>query len=112
MPTPSIRANRVSIHVRVSRRPDSARNWLLPNVLVLSSSAIAATVPIMLFETPHAELSDEEVAAVLRQTMASAERLRRHADLWLAGICAEYLVDGLRAAGLIVARPVQWRLHP
>ena len=35
----------------------------------------------------------------------------RHADVWLAGICAEHLVDGRRAAGLIVARPTQWRLH-
>ena len=41
--------------------------------------------------------------------MASAGRLPRHADVFLAGICAEHLVDGLRAAGLIVARPVEWR---
>jgi hypothetical protein len=27
-------------------------------------------------------------------------------------ISPEHLVDGLRAAGLIVARPVQWRMHP
>ena len=66
----------------------------------------------MLFETPHEELTDEEVAAVLRQSMGSAGRLPRHAEVWLAGICAEHLVDGLREAGLIVARPVQWRLHP
>jgi predicted nucleic acid-binding protein len=66
----------------------------------------------MLFETPRYELSDEEVVAILRQSMASAGRLPRHADLWLAGICAEHLVDGLRAVGLIVARPAQWRLHP
>jgi hypothetical protein len=38
--------------------------------------------------------------------------LPRHADLFLAGICAEHLVDGLRSAGLIVIRPVEWRLHP
>lgn len=82
------------------------------NVPILFSLIIAATVPAMLFETPHDELSDDEVAAVLRQTMASAGRLPRHADLWLAGICAEHLVDGLRAAGLIVARPTQWRMHP
>jgi hypothetical protein len=37
--------------------------------------------------------------------------LPRHADLLLAEICAEHLVEGLRAAGLIVARRAQWRLH-
>jgi hypothetical protein len=57
-------------------------------------------------------VSDEEVAAVLRQSIACAGRLSRHADVSLAGVCAEHLVDDLRAAGLIVARPVQWRLHP
>ena len=66
----------------------------------------------MLFEPPRVELTDEEVAAILRQSMASAGRLPRHADVFLAGICAEHLVDGLRAAGPIVARPVEWRLHP
>ena len=66
----------------------------------------------MLFQPPQHELSDEEVVAIIRQAMASAGRLPRHADLFLAGICAEHLVDELRAAGLIVARPVQWRLHP
>ena len=49
---------------------------------------------------------------MLRQSIACAGRLPRHADVSLAGVCAEHLVDGLRAAGLIVARPVQWRLHP
>jgi hypothetical protein len=67
--------------------------------------------PLMLFGAPHEELTDEEVAAVLPQSMASAGRLPRHADVWLAGICAEHLVDGLRAAGLVVSRPVEWRLH-
>jgi hypothetical protein len=51
-------------------------------------------------------------AAVLRQSIAAAGRLSRQADLFLAGICAEHLVEGLRAAGLIVARPPQWQLHP
>jgi hypothetical protein len=31
--------------------------------------------------------------------------------VFLAGVCAHHLVEGLRDAGLIVARPVQWRLH-
>jgi hypothetical protein len=66
----------------------------------------------MLLDYPHEELSDEQVADVLRQSIAYAGRLPRHADLLLAGICAERLVDGLRSAGLIVIRPVEWRLHP
>jgi hypothetical protein len=66
----------------------------------------------MLFEPPHEELSDEEIAAVLRQTIAAAGRLSRNADAFLAGVCAEHLVDGLRAAGLLVIRPVRWQLHP
>jgi hypothetical protein len=66
----------------------------------------------MLFVPPHEELSDEEIAAVLRQTIAGAGRLSRHADVFLAGVCAEDLVDGLREAGLLVIRPVRWRLNP
>jgi len=66
----------------------------------------------MLFQTPHRELTDEEIAEVLRQTIVSAGRLPREAEVFLAGICAEHLVEGLREAGLIVARPIQWRLHP
>ena len=65
----------------------------------------------MLFVQPHEELSDEEVAGVLRQSIANAGRLPRNADVFLAGICAEHLVDGLRAAGLLVVRPIPWRLH-
>lgn len=66
---------------------------------------------IMLFAEPNEELSDEEIMDVLRQSIANAGRLPRHADLYLAGVCAEHLVDGLRAAGLLVVRPVLWRLH-
>jgi hypothetical protein len=63
----------------------------------------------MLFEPPHEELSDEEVA--FRQSIAAAGRLSRQADLFLAGrLCREHLVDSLRAAGLLVMR-LQWRLH-
>ena len=61
----------------------------------------------MLFQPPQQELTDEEIAAVLQQALAAAGRLPRHADVFLAGICAEHLVDELRAAGLIVARPVK-----
>ena len=51
----------------------------------------------MLFQPPHEELSDEEIAVVLRQSIACAGRLLRYADVSLAGICAEHLIDGLRA---------------
>jgi hypothetical protein len=49
--------------------------------------------------------------AVLRQSIATAGRLSRQADIFLSGVCAEHLVDSLRAAGLLVIRPAQWRLH-
>jgi hypothetical protein len=65
----------------------------------------------MLFEPTHEELSDEEIAAVLRESIAAAGRLSRQADVYLAGVCAEHLVDSLRAAGLVVSRAAQWRLH-
>ena len=65
----------------------------------------------MLFQPPQEELTDEEIAAVLRQSIAWGGRLSRSTDVFLAGICAEHLVDGLRQAGLIVARPLEWRLH-
>jgi hypothetical protein len=32
-------------------------------------------------------------------------------DEFHAGVCAEHLFDGLRAAGLLVVRSVQWHLH-
>jgi hypothetical protein len=66
----------------------------------------------MLFDPPREELSDEEIAAELRQSIAAAGRLSRQADLFLAGVGAEHLVDSLRAAGLQVIRPSKWRLHP
>ena len=66
---------------------------------------------MVLFAPPHDELSDEEIVEVLRQSMASAGQPPRHADVFLAGVCAKHLVDGLRAAGLLVVRPVQWHLH-
>jgi len=65
----------------------------------------------VLFIPPHDELTDEEIAALLRQSIANAGRLPRQAEVFLAGICAEHLVEGLRAAGLLVVRPVRWRLH-
>jgi hypothetical protein len=65
----------------------------------------------MLFQPPHQELSDDEIAEVLRHTITGAGRLPRSADVFLAGICAEHLVNGLKAAGLRVVRAAEWRLH-
>ena len=38
----------------------------------------------MLFQPPHEELTDEEIAAVLRDVIAGAGRLPRHVDVYLA----------------------------
>jgi hypothetical protein len=40
---------------------------------------------------PHEELSDDQVAEVLRQLIARGGRLSREADVFLAGICADHL---------------------
>jgi hypothetical protein len=64
----------------------------------------------MFFEIPHHELSDAEIAAVLRDTIAGAGRFPRNIELCFASVCAEHLVDGLRLAGLIVVRPAPSRL--
>lgn len=59
----------------------------------------------MLFEIPGHELSDAEIAAVLRDSLAGAGRYPRHVELQFAGLCAGHLVDSLRLAGLVVIRP-------
>jgi hypothetical protein len=67
-------------------------------------------MPLMPLEIPHHELSDAEIAAVLRDTIAGAGRFPRHIELCFSAICAEHLVDGLRLAGLIVIRAAPVRL--
>jgi len=64
----------------------------------------------MLFEIPCHELSDAEVAAILRDIIAGAGRFPRHTELNFARISAEHLVDGLRLGGLLVVRPAPLRL--
>jgi hypothetical protein len=64
----------------------------------------------MLFQIPGHELSDAEVAAILRDIIAGAGRYPRHIELNFASICAEHLVDGLRLAALRVIRPAPLRL--
>lgn len=69
-----------------------------------------ATIRLMVFEIAGHELSDAEVAAILRDIIAGAGRYPRHIELNFSAICAEHLVDGLRLAGLIVIRPAPLRL--
>ena len=117
MPSPSSRPLRrrghslglwVSVGRRLSRMVLGACSSLF---LSCSRRRVGATVAPMLFEPPHEELSDEEIAAVLRESIAAAGRLSRQADLFLAGVCAEHLVDSLRAAALLVIRRVRRGLH-
>jgi len=64
----------------------------------------------MMFEIPHHELSDAEIAAVFRDIIAGAERYPRNVELQFTTFCAEHLVDGLRVAGLTVIRSAPLRL--
>ncbi len=57
-----------------------------------------------LFPEPQPSVPDEEVVETLREAIARAGRLPRSADLLLCGLCAQYLVDELRNAGLDVVR--------
>ena len=58
-----------------------------------------------LFPEPHsAAAADEEVVETLRTAIARSGRLPRSADMLLASLCARYLVDELRSAGLKVVR--------
>jgi hypothetical protein len=47
------------------------------HVLLLFSRRPYATIPVILFVPGHEELSDNEIAEVLRQSIASAGRLPR-----------------------------------
>jgi hypothetical protein len=67
-------------------------------------------MPVMPFEIPHHELSDVEIAAILRDIIAGAGRFPWHVELCFASIAAEHLIDGLRLARLIVIRPAPLRL--
>ncbi len=51
-----------------------------------------------------AALSDDELTAWLRAAMAASHNLPGRADLFMAGVCAERLVDLLRLAELVVVR--------
>jgi hypothetical protein len=66
----------------------------------------------MLFDPPHHEVPDDELTAVIQALIAQSGRLPRSAELYLDGMCAAHLVEGLRAAGLQVVRSAQWHLRP
>ena len=57
-----------------------------------------------LFPEPRPTAPDDEVIEALQATLARAGRLPRSADLLLCGLCAQYLLDELRCAGLDVVR--------
>ena len=55
----------------------------------------------MLFPPAAHELSDAEVATLLREAMtAGATGLTRQADAYLATLAADFLVDRMRLAGI------------
>lgn len=57
-----------------------------------------------LFPDTRHDATDAEVVAALRIAIARGGRLPRLAELYLAGVGAEYLVDELREAGLDFVR--------
>jgi hypothetical protein len=57
-----------------------------PSGLTVLTVFSALYADAMLFQPRQEELSDEEIAAILRQTIAAAGRLPRHADVFLASI--------------------------
>jgi hypothetical protein len=59
--------------------------------------------PSLFPDTRH-DATDAEVVSALRVAIARGGRLPRFAELYLASISAEYLVDALRSAGLDFVR--------
>jgi hypothetical protein len=57
-----------------------------------------------LFPEPPSTVPDDAVVETLRAAIARAGRLPRSADLLLCGLCAQYLLDELHGAGLLVVR--------
>ena len=57
-----------------------------------------------LFPEPRSTAPDDEVIEALQAALARAGRLPRSADLLLCGLCARYLLDELRGAGLDIVR--------
>jgi hypothetical protein len=97
--------------VRLGEDPlDGLQAARLSSVLVLFSSTRPATIPLMLLPIPGRELSDDKVAAMLRDIIAGAGHYPRNIQLYFASICAEHLVDGLRSAGVLAVRPAPLRL--
>ncbi len=52
----------------------------------------------------HEPLTDDELTTWLRAAMAASHNLPGRADLFMAGVCAERLVDLFRLADLSVVR--------
>ena len=54
-------------------------------------------------------LSDDDLADVFLDAIATAGRLPRHAELYVATLSADLLVDHFRLSGLVVLRPNETR---
>jgi hypothetical protein len=65
-----------------------------------------------LFYEPHPMVPDQEMVEILQAAITRAGRLPRSADLLLCSLCAEYLFDELRSAGLEFVRHAPVRYTP
>jgi len=56
--------------------------------------------------TPYEPASAEEVAAALADAIRSSAggRMSRHAEVFLAGVCAQHLTEHLALAGFVFLR--------
>jgi len=77
----------ISISPRIATYPHPPAKR--PNVPLLFSYVRPSTIPLMLYELPHHELSDAEIAAIRRDIIAGAGRSLRSIELCFTGICAE-----------------------
>ena len=59
----------------------------------------------MLFPPSLREVPDADLAGVLRDAIMAGSTGRRPIDFVLAGTAAEFLVDRIRLAGLIIMAP-------
>lgn len=63
-----------------------------------------------MFEPCPEPIPDDELAAILAAAILDGRdgRMTRDAEGYLAGVCAEYLVDRLALAGVLAVRKVSW----
>jgi hypothetical protein len=63
---------------------------------------------------PPEPVSDEELAAVLTAAIRDGKggRMTREAEMFLAGVCADFLAERMVLAGLVVVRRVGVKSRP